>query len=244
MKIKELLRTGIFIAGKILYGNKKSKVLYYHDISLANGMSYTPMSTSFKDFEAQMETLSYYGNIVSRINAPEGQFMIAFDDGFKGVYDNKEFFIERGIYPTIFVAKDLIGTEGYMNESQIIELNSLGFNIQSHTVSHVDLTSLNIESLRKELIVSKHYLTELFGKEVDEICCPIGYYNEIVLEEARFAGYNKVFLSYPSPFDIDNFITGRYCCQTLSLTQFKLVLKGGMDILRTRYKNMHYKRCY
>ncbi len=238
--MKEIVRTILFILGRLLYSNKKSKVLYYHDVALKRA-SYTSMSTDFEEFSKQMNLLPHYGEIVPEISKPEGQFMIAFDDGFKGVYDNKDFFVENRIYPTIFVAKSLVGKDGYMDENQIKELSDLGFNIESHTVSHIDMTGLGLEELREELAVSKSYLSSLLNKEIDEICCPIGYYNEQVIEEAKKAGYKKIYLSYPSPYILDDFVTGRYFCQSLSIFQFKLLLRGGMDILRKRYMKQHHK---
>jgi peptidoglycan/xylan/chitin deacetylase (PgdA/CDA1 family) len=239
--IKELIRTILFIFGRLFYNNKKSKVLYYHDVSLVNGSSYTPLSTPYHDFVSQMNLLRRYGDIVDEISKVEGQFHIAFDDGFKGVYDNKEFFLENNIHPTIFVANNLIGTVGYMNESQIIELSSLGFNIQSHSVSHCDLSNLDIESLDKELKDSKQYLENLLKKETTSICCPMGYYNDMVIREAKKMGYKHIYLSYPSPYNREDFIIGRYFCQSLNLFQFKLLLFGGMDILKSRYIKQHYR---
>lgn len=237
----EVVRTFIFLLGRFLCSNSQSKVLYYHDVAKKNGHVYTSMTTDFEEFVKQMNVLPHYGEIVPTITRQKGQFMIAFDDGFKGVYDNKDFFLNKGIFPTIFVAKSLVGKDGYMDESQIKELSNLGFNFQSHTVSHIDMTSLGIEELRVELAVSKSYLSSLLNKDVDEICCPIGYYNEQVIEEAIKAGYKRIFLSYPSPYAVNEIVTGRYFCQSLSLFQFKLVLHGGMDILRSRYKKLHYK---
>lgn len=239
--MKEIIRTLLFILGRLLFSNRKSKVLYYHDVAKKEGNIYTSMSTDFEEFAKQMNILPFFGEIVPIITKSEGQFMIAFDDGFKGVYDNKDFFVTNRILPTIFVAKNLVGKDGYMDESQIKELNDLGFNIQSHTVSHVDMTSLSVEELRDELAVSKSYLSSLLNKDVDEICCPIGYYNEQVIEEAKKARYKKVFLSYPSPYALNDIVTGRYFCQSLSIFQFKLLLRGGMDILRNRYKKLHHR---
>lgn len=239
--MKEIVRTVLFIIGRLLFSNKKSKVLYYHDVAQKEGRIYTSMSTDFDDFAKQMNVLPHFGKIVPRITTSEGQFLIAFDDGFKGVYDNKDYFLNNRIFPTIFVAKNLVGKEGYMDENQIKELSDLGFNIQSHTVSHLDMTSLGIEELREELTVSKRYLSSLLDKDVDEICCPIGYYNEQVIEEAKKAGYKKIYLSYPSPYALNEIVTGRYFCQSLSLFQFKLLIRGGMDIMRSRYMKQHHK---
>lgn len=239
MSIKEVIRTLFLIIGRILNNNRKSRVLYYHDVSNSDGNSYTPMSTPFDVFVSHINILQQYGDVVPHINSNIGQFQIAFDDGFLGVYDNKEFFIERNIFPTVFVAKKLVGMDGYMNEKQIKELSDLGFNIQSHTISHLDLTSFDDKDLTTELLGSKEYLEILLNKCVDEICCPIGYYNDEVIEKAKNVGYKKIYLSYPSPANVEDFVVGRYLCQSLSLTQFKLVLRGGADIFKSRYINLH-----
>lgn len=227
--------------GRLFCFNRKSKVLYYHDVSGPDGKSYTPLSTPYSLFIEHMSALPRYGDVVNEITQPDRQFLIAFDDGFKGVYDNRQYFIENRIYPTIFVAKKLIGTEGFMDESQIVELSRLGFNIQSHSVSHCDLSSLDERLLQEELVESKSYLEALLGKEVTEICCPMGYYNDKVIQEAQIAGYRHIYLSYPAPVETGQFVRGRYFCQSLNVHQFKLVLSGGMDILRNRYIKQHHR---
>ena len=240
MNIKESTRTLLFSLGRLFYYNRKSKVLYYHDVSSVDGKDYTLMSTPYELFVEHLTVLPKYGRIVSDITESNGQFQIAFDDGFRGVYDNKELFLSRGIYPTIFVANNLVGKEGYMDEAQLKELSSIGFNIQSHSVSHCDLSKLGREQLIYELSGSKHYLEELLGKEINSICCPMGLYNDMVIQEAQKLGYKHVYLSYPEPYETGNFIEGRYFCQSLSVFQFRLLLYGGMDILKSRYQKQHY----
>ena len=240
-RIKELIRTCIFFSGRLFCFNKKSKVLYYHDVSTVDGKSYTALSTPYELFDAHMSIVLRYGTIVDEITQPKYQFQIAFDDGFKGVYDNRLYFLEKKIFPTIFVAKDLVGAEGYMDESQIKELSRMGFSIQSHSVSHCDLSGLDEQRLRYELAESKSYLEALLGKEVTGICCPMGYYNDDVIREARKAGYSHIYLSYPEPVDTEKFVRGRYFCQSLTVSQFRLSLYGGMDILKSRYVKQHNK---
>lgn len=242
--MRELIRTILFVIGRCFCYNNFSKVLYYHDITPRNGRSYTPMSTPYDIFTRQMEFLPKYGKIVSEIKEDKGEFMIAFDDGFKGVYDNRDYFVRKKIYPTIFIAKDLVGKDGYLDENQIKELFNLGFHFQSHTVTHVDLTALSTEDMIIELKESKSYLENLLGEKVSELCCPKGYFNDDVIREAVNAEYSRVYLSYPSPYKSNGVQIGRYLCQSLSDIQFKLMLKGGMDVLKSRYKKMHNKVRY
>ena len=72
-------------------------------------------------------------SFVPSVNQPKGQVMVCFDDGWKGIYDNKDFFIQEKVVPTIFIAVSLIGQEGYLTVEQIKELANSGYTILQAT---------------------------------------------------------------------------------------------------------------
>ena len=166
MQPKELIRTALFITGRLFYGNRKSKIIYYHDIF--NETRYTEMGTPLTLFKKHLEILTKCGyRIVPNITRKERELALMLDDGFRGIWDCRGYFYEHNIQPTIFIAKSLVGKEGYLNEDEIKELAAHGWMFQSHTVSHTSLNDFAIEQLDVELKESKLYLENLLGIQID-----------------------------------------------------------------------------
>ena len=57
--------------------------------------------------------------------------------------------------------------------------------VQTHTLSHRELTSLSLEEMEKELVESKKYLDSTYNINVDTICYPIGKYNDTIVHKAK-----------------------------------------------------------
>ena len=240
MDIKELIRTGIFSIGRLV-NNKAdaSRVIFYHDIHA--GRSFTSMSTPLDLFKSHVEVIRKQGfEIVRDIDASEGEIQIAFDDGFRGILDCADWLVSKRIYPTIFIPTSLIGKEGYLSESKIVDLHDMGFNIQSHGVRHSNMSVMTVDELFDDLTTSKAYFTRLLDKPIDSICFPQGYYSDLVVFESLKAGYKKLYTSVPGRCNISDNLKYRTLFQTLSPLQARLVLHGGMDILMSHYKAIHY----
>ena len=245
MNLREVIRTSLFGIGSLLNHTEASRVVYYHDIH-KNG-EYTSMSTAFDLFKAHINVMRGEGFCIVRdINAAEKQIQVAFDDGFRGILECVEWLVEEKIYPTIFIPISLIGKEGYLSTSEIISLHNAGFNIQSHGVRHSNMSVMAMEELAEDLRSSKKYLEDLLGKNVESVCFPQGYFSDVVVSEALQAGYTKLYASFPCKYLLDSSLKGRLFFQSLSPSQVRLALHGGMDILMKHYKKLHYntKRFY
>lgn len=239
--MKHWIKLFMYFVGSLLSSSSRSKVLYYHDVTPEKGDAHTDMSTPFDLFASHMALVEQDGfRFVSKITQSKGEVMIAFDDGFHGVYDNKEFFRAHNICPTVFLATTLIGKEGYLNEAEIRELQEQGFVFQCHTVSHTNLQKFSDEELKHEVEDSKRELEALLGKDVDEICFPQGYFSDRVVEACRRAGYRKMYTSIPGDYDLKSDMVRRDLCQFESVKTFKMILHGGMNLLQNHYRKLHY----
>ena len=238
-RIKGLIKNILLSFGVLLHNNRKSKILYYHDIH--NGTSYTDMSTSLDVFRSHIETIKKLGyTVVPNINSAEYQVAIMFDDGFRGIYDCREYFYTNNICPTIFLAVSLIGQPGYLTVEEIIELQNHGFNFQSHGWRHEDMTQLSDDQLHLELVEARKMLSELLGKSVDEICLPIGYFSDRLLDMISKEGYREIYSSIPGEYE--NLICGmrrRNLAQSSPSFQVSLILRGGMSLLSNHYLKLH-----
>lgn len=221
--------------------NRKSKIIFYHDVFDKN--KYTDMGTPLDMFQKHIQEINAERfNIVPEITEPNNQIQICFDDGFRGIWDVRDVFINNQIYPTVFLAVSLIGKDGYLNKEEILELQQLGFRFQSHAWSHLNLTDFNGKELDRELKGSKDYLSDLLQREVNEICFPIGFFSEKVKDGCLKAGYVKMYSSIPGNY-YDNIGSGllpRNLVQFYDPTELKNVLYGGLSFFKKRYIKRHY----
>ena len=235
------LRRVVFFIGYLLHRNHDSKVIYYHDVS----KKYTDMGTEYGLMCKHIDTVRKSGyQIVPEITSHFNQVMFCFDDGWAGIYEYKEELIKQGIYPTIFIAVDLIGKEGYLNETQIKELRTFGFRFQAHTWSHQDLTTFDEKGLEHELKDSKEQLEEMFGHPFNSICFPMGRFSNKVKEKSMESGYVKLFTSLPGAYyDLDKVnLVCRNCAQNSSPNEFKWMLNGTSMIFRRKLIKQHYQK--
>lgn len=218
-----------------------SKIVYYHDVY--DHTKYTDMGTPLELFRQHVEAIKRCGfSITDNITNDTGQVQICFDDGFRGVYDTRRFFADNHIRPTVFLAVEFIGREGYLTQGEIAELQEAGFIFQSHTWSHADLTSLDDEGLERELLRSKKKLSELTGKRVDGICFPRGLFSDKVIERSLEYGYEKLYSSLYGDYVMGRHPIARNLVQHASAAEVKYILLGDLTRLRNRLVRAHYKK--
>ena len=243
-KIRRILKNSLSLLSVAIHYNRRSKVLYLHDVHDDKQYAVEDKSMPIKTFLDVMQSVKESGfSIVPVIEKKENQVMICFDDGYRGIWDCREYLADNGIFPTIFVATSLIGKDNYLTREEIEILADMGFSIQSHTVSHLPLTSLDKSKLKSEMLESKQTLEQIVHKDVRQVCLPWGYYNEEVLEVAANY-YDLVFLSTPGTYwdEKDTGLIHRVLCQESSPATIKLDLLGGQEIFYRRNKKQHYHK--
>lgn len=240
-RIKRIIRKSIFYVGYISHYNHDSKVIYYHDV----GKKYTDMGTDYALMQKHFDVIRQCGyKIVPEISESEYQVMICFDDGWAGIYDYKDELIRQQIFPTIFIAVDLIGKNGYLTERQIRELASMGFRFQAHTWSHQDLTTFDDGGLEHELKESKDRLEEMFSHSFYAICFPMGRFSSSVKRKSLDCGYTELYTSLPGGyFDMKgNEMICRNCAQNSSPSELKWMLNGTSWTFKRKLYRQHYQK--
>lgn len=242
-KTKALIYSMGLWLGKLMHNNKQSKVLYYHDVHQDNDTAETDMSTSMSLFTAHIKTIRAHGfEIVDEITHPENQILITFDDGYSGIYKNRDYFISQDIKPTVFLVTSSIGTDTFMNEQEILFLKEKGFRFQSHTHTHPALPGLSEEQLKEEFLTSKNILEKLLTEKVTALCFPEGLFSSKVTRVAKACGYKTLYCSIPGNYFEEN----KYGTVQRNLAQFTTtgdlayVLHGGSCIYQNRYSKKHF----
>ena len=114
-----------------------------------------------------------------------------------------------------------------MNEAEILDITSKGFEIGSHTCSHKLMSRLNNTEIDHELYSSKYILSEISKTKVDSFCFPYGRphsYNLNILNKLQQNGYSESFDVNPQPIKNEflkneyRFRLPRYDCKMFEIT--------------------------
>jgi peptidoglycan/xylan/chitin deacetylase (PgdA/CDA1 family) len=116
------------------------------------------------------------------------ELAITFDDGYSDNYDYAAPILKTMSLPaTFFVVSRFIGTDvvswwdkdlsvrpSWMSWDQVISLHREGFEVGSHTCSHVDLGNVSAEEARREILESRAELEQRLAAPVTLFAYPYG----------------------------------------------------------------------
>lgn len=172
-------------------------ILMYHVI----GDGPNSLYVSVTDFRAQMEYLErsgyqavtmqqVYEALAKGAPLPRRAVAITFDDGYESHYSAAFAILKQHHFlGTFYVITSFIGRQGYLSAGQILEMDRAGMEIDAHTRTHVDLTTLSPDRLTAEVAGSKDDLERLLGHEVSGFCYPAGRFTDAVVKAVAAAGY-------------------------------------------------------
>lgn len=175
----------------------------------------TDLSVDPADFRNQMEWLDRNGynpidfndlrDYFSGTSAlPARPLILTFDDSYADFYTEA--------YPTLrglgfkavaYVIAGFLGGSGRFTREQALEMEHNGIEIASHTIRHLDLTTLSGDRLEEEVAGSKRNLEELLGHPVLDFCYPAGRYSPRVVQVVREAGYDTATTTEPGTVHSD-----------------------------------------
>ncbi len=127
---------------------------------------------------------------------PDRQILVTIDDGHRSVLEAEELFVKSGIDPVLNVIPGMVGQEHYLDWANLRHLAANGFSVQSHSMSHHDLTKLNDMELAAELEQSKKIIEDNVGMPVTMMAAPMGRIDARVAAAAMEAGYRVVMTSF------------------------------------------------
>lgn len=188
-------------------------VLCYH--ALSDDWD-APLSVKPALFEQQIELLlkrGYRGRTFSEaaLSPDRGKtLVVSFDDGFRSVAERALPVLERlGLPATIFAVSsfarrgDPLVWEGIdqwgggrhdaelasLDWAGFRDLQSAGWEVGSHTVTHPHLTRVEGRDLARELAESRQEVSDAMGRECRAIAYPYGDVDAAVVEATAEAGY-------------------------------------------------------
>lgn len=176
-------------------------ILMYHVIGDPGpGQPNTSLFVSEQEFQAQMTWLSghgYHGVSLRQaydywrrgVALPEKPVVVTFDDGYLGQYTRAFPVLQRLHWPGVLnLELNNLGKDG-IERSEVRKLVAARWEVDSHTITHPDLTTVPPERLRAELVGSKARIHRIFGVPVDFFCYPSGRFDATVVAAVKAAGY-------------------------------------------------------
>jgi peptidoglycan/xylan/chitin deacetylase (PgdA/CDA1 family) len=179
-------------------------ILMYHyidDTPPAAGPQSAGLTVPSAQFHAEMDYLAvngYHPVTLEEVYAatagtgrlPAKPVAITFDDGGRDNYTVAfPILEEHGFRATFFVITGSVGNRVCMDWDQLRTMHAAGMAIESHTVDHPDLRTLDAAHLAEELTKPRAVLAKELGEEARILAYPQGRYNRTVIAAAQSAGY-------------------------------------------------------
>jgi peptidoglycan/xylan/chitin deacetylase (PgdA/CDA1 family) len=181
-------------------------ILMYHYIrtvdSSLDPMGYN-LSIAPDDFAQEMNWLHEQGYTTvamatvqqclrGEIVCPPKPIALTFDDGYEDAFSTALPILQRfGMRGTFYIVNTFVGQPGYMTWEQLAAMRDAGMEIGAHTVSHLNLTTLDQATIAAEVGNSKAELDRQLGIKVTSLCYPAGFYDATVEALTQAAGYTN-----------------------------------------------------
>jgi peptidoglycan/xylan/chitin deacetylase (PgdA/CDA1 family) len=128
---------------------------------------------------------------------PRRPVVITFDDGYRSDYTHAGPVLRRLGWPGVLNLELNNLRPGDITVPEVRRLIEWGWEIDSHTITHPDLTTLGPAALRHELVGSRAEIRRRFGQPARFFCYPAGRYNATVVAAVRAAGYEAATTEDP-----------------------------------------------
>ena len=190
---------------------KRARVLMYHSIcEHIRKEKHNKWRVKPKDFEKQMNwfhknnwksfTIS---ELVKLDEIPKKSFVVTFDDGFEDNFLNafpilKKYNFKATIYlvpnqkTNHWEEKNTSVLSNLLNNEQILQMQNSGLiEFGSHTLSHVNLSTINDEQLLNELKKSKEEVEKITNQECEAFAYPYGKFDDNIVNSVKRVGYKN-----------------------------------------------------
>jgi peptidoglycan/xylan/chitin deacetylase (PgdA/CDA1 family) len=191
-------------------------ILMYHLVNTPPpGTAYPELWVPAASFKAQMQALAgagYHGvtldqvenNWQKRIALPAKPVVVSFDDGYASQERNAMPILRSLGWPGVLnLEVKNLSVAGGITKHQVRRLMTAGWEIDAHTINHLDLTTLDPAAVHHEVAGSRTALRRDFGVPVNNFAYPAGRYNAVAQAAVRAAGYRAAVTTEPGLAHMD-----------------------------------------
>ena len=186
-------------------------ILMYHVIERPRPGSRNPLLyVSRRTFAAQIRWLDRHGFQGVTLNQvedawtrgtplPRRPIVISFDDGYRSQYTTAMPILRSHRWPAVLsLAVGNFDDRGDpLTATRVKKLIRAGWELASHTISHLDLREVGRRRLRHEIRDSRRILRRVFGVPVNNFSYPAGLYDGRAIAAVRAAGYRGALTVTP-----------------------------------------------
>lgn len=140
-------------------------------------------------------------------------FTSSFDDG--SIYDLKmlELLNRYGLKATFYVSQNYL--KEHLNDAEIKKISETQ-EIGAHSLTHPDLTKINLKQVQNEINSSKQWLEGLIKQQIKVFCYPKGKYNQQIMDMVKEAGFIAARTTQLGFYSLKDY-EKRYCLPTTCL---------------------------
>ncbi len=185
-------------------------ILMYHVIAPAPaGAKYAGLWVSPAALRAQVTALAKAGFDAVTLDAvldgwagkdtlPAHPIVLSFDDGYLSQGQAAGAILHEQGWPGVLnLALHNLDTPGGLSTSRVKTMIAGGWEVDAHSLTHPDLTTLDAAALRREVAGSRAAIRKRFGVPVNAFCYPAGRYDATVEAAVAAAGYHAATTELP-----------------------------------------------
>jgi len=185
-------------------------ILMYHVIGAAPpGSRFPELFTRWRLFARQMRALHTAGYRAVTLDQvwrawhggaglPRRPVVLSFDDGYRGQATEAARTLRGLRWPGVLnLEVDNLHVAGGLSRSEVRGMMRSGWELDAHTMSHPDLTTVTPSRLRTEVSGSRTALRRAFHAVVDFFCYPYGRFDAAVESAVRAAGFDGSTTTQP-----------------------------------------------
>jgi peptidoglycan/xylan/chitin deacetylase (PgdA/CDA1 family) len=182
--------------------HKPVPILMYHVIHSPPATArYPALYVPPAEFAAQVAALKragYHGVTLDQVGSawtkgtplPRKPIVLSFDDGYRSQYAKAMPELVRASWPgELNLQIDLPPSQGGLTASEVRAMIAAGWEVDAHTITHPDLTTLDAVALQREIAGSRRIIQHRFGAPVHWFCYPGGRYDPTVEAAVKRAGF-------------------------------------------------------
>lgn len=237
------------------------KVLMYHRILKERPDRLTNWHyVTVEDFKKQMKiiqklgytTITFYDYklyLEGELTLPKRPIIITFDDGYSDIFENAiPVLQEMNMTAVIFAMGNRELKKFYWDtdEDNVVSLlasneqlrsaSQNGFEIGSHSMNHIDLSTITNEDAYDEITRSKRRIESVIGETVHTFAYPYGSVNERIRNIVKETSYSFACGVFTGPPHFDG---DRYDFRRISIKQNTGIIRFLLR-LKTPYEYIHW----
>jgi len=173
---------------------------------------YPSTNIKIKDFKRHLDLIEQnnfnfisHKEFVDAINSKnlDRKILLTIDDGFKSFYENAWPILKQRKIPfIIFINTETIGSNGYMDWSEIKEISSFEFvHIGNHSHTHDYLVDKSDKEIEDDLKTSINIFKEKLNHETKFFAYPFGEYKNSYIEIVKNLGFEYGFGQHSGVMD-------------------------------------------